>query len=41
MIKIYKYGEVSNDEIFARDNIASNVEGIVTGIIAEVIANGD
>ena len=41
MIKIYKYGEVSNDEIFARDNIASNVEGIVTGIIADVIANGD
>ena len=41
MIKIYKYGEGSNDEIFARDNIASNVEGIVTGIIADVIANGD
>ena len=41
MIKIYKYGEVSNDEIFARDNIASNVEGVVTGIIADVIANGD
>ena len=41
MIKIYKYGEVSNDEIFARDDIASNVEGVVTGIIADVIANGD
>ena len=41
MIKIYKYGEVSNDEIFARDNIASGVEGIVTGIIADVIENGD
>ena len=39
MIKIYKYGEVSNDEIFARDNIASNVEGVVTGIIADVIEN--
>ena len=25
MIKIYKYGEVPNSEIFARDNIASNV----------------
>ena len=41
MIKIYNYGEVSNDEIFARDNIASNVEEIVTGIIADVRARGD
>ena len=41
MIKIYKYGEVSNSEIFARDNIASNVEGIVTDIIANVRKNGD
>ena len=41
MIKIYNYGEVSNEEIFARENIASNVEGIVTGIIAEVRARGD
>ena len=41
MIKIYKYGEVQNSEIFARDNIASNVEGIVTDIIANVRQNGD
>ena len=41
MIKILKYGEVSNSEIFARDNIASNVEGIVTDIIANVVKNGD
>ena len=41
MIKIYKYGEVPNSEIFARDNIASTVEGIVTDIIANVRANGD
>ena len=41
MIKIYKYGEVSNDEIFARENIDSGVEGIVAGIIANVIKNGD
>ncbi len=41
MIKIYNYGEVSNDEIFARDNIASNVEGIVSDIIANVINRGD
>ncbi len=41
MIKIYKYGEVSNDEIFARGNIASDVEGVVAEIIANVIKNKD
>ena len=41
MIKIYNYGEVSNEEIFARDNIATNVEGIVSDIIANVINRGD
>ena len=41
MIKIYKYGEVSNSEIFARDNISPDVEGIVSGIIANVIENKD
>ena len=41
MIKIYRYGEVSNDEIFARDNIAANVEPAVTAIIADVRARGD
>ena len=41
MIKIYKYGEVPNSEIFARDNIDSGVEGIVADIIANVKANGD
>ncbi len=41
MIKIYSYGEVSNDEIFARDNIASNVEGVVSDIISNVINRGD
>ncbi len=41
MIKIYKYGEVPNSEIFTRDNIASNVEGVVTAIIADVAKNGD
>lgn len=41
MIKIYKYGEVSAEEIFARDNIASSVEGIVADIIANVIKNKD
>ena len=41
MIKIYKYGEVSNEEIFFRGNIASNVEGVVSEIIANVINNKD
>ncbi len=41
MIKIYNYGEVSNDEIFARDNIATNVECIVSDIIFNVINRGD
>ena len=41
MIKIYKYGEVSNSEIFARSNIASGVEDVVSGIIDNVIKNGD
>ncbi|MBR3969039.1 MAG: histidinol dehydrogenase [Clostridia bacterium] len=41
MIKIYNYGEVSKTQIFARDNIATNVEGIVSDIIANVINRGD
>ena len=41
MIKIYKYGEVSNSEIFSRENITSDVEGIVSDIIANVIKNKD
>ena len=41
MIKIYNYGQVSDQEIFARDNIASDVEGVVAQIIADVIKNGD
>ncbi len=41
MIKIYKYGEVKNDEIFARSNPQTNVEDIVTEIIENVRQNGD
>ena len=41
MIKILKYGEVASSEIFARDNIASNVEEIVTDIISNVVGRGD
>ncbi len=41
MINIYKYGEVPNSEVFKRENIASNVEGDVEKIIANVVLNGD
>ena len=41
MIKIMKYGQVPNSEIFARVAPAVNVEGIVADIIANVRANGD
>ena len=41
MIKIYQYGEVSNSEIFVRDNISPDVEGVVSEIIANVVKNGD
>lgn len=41
MIKIYKYGEVVNSEIFARENISANVEDAVSEIIENVIKNGD
>lgn len=41
MIRIYNYGEVPNSEIFARENISQNVEGVVADIIANVIKNGD
>ena len=41
MIKILKYGEVSNDEIFARVVPTVDVAGIVTDIIDNVRARGD
>ena len=41
MINIYRYGEVSNEEIFKRDNIASSVEGVVSEIIESVAKEGD
>ena len=41
MIKIYRYGDVANSEIFARDDLSANVEGIVADIIANVVKNGD
>ncbi len=41
MIKILKYGEVENSEIFARVVPEMNVEAIVTEIIENVKTNGD
>ncbi len=41
MIKILKYGEVSNSDIFSRSIPAFNVEEIVSDIIANVRKNGD
>ena len=41
MIKIYKYGEVENDEIFSRMADTVDVSDIVTGIIENVKTNGD
>ena len=41
MIKIYKYGEVANEDIFARPESTVNVEAVVADIIADVRQNGD
>ena len=41
MIKIYKYGEVSNDEVFARFEPTVSVEGTVSEIIKNVRERGD
>ena len=41
MIKKYKFGEVSNEEIFARFEPTSSVEDIVADILKNVKTNGD
>ena len=41
MIKVYKYGEVENSEIFSRMADTVDVSDIVTDIIENVKANGD
>nr|MBQ8244822.1 histidinol dehydrogenase [Oscillospiraceae bacterium] len=41
MIKVMKYGQVPNSEIFARVVPAVNVEAVVSDIIANVRKNGD
>lgn len=41
MIRSYRYGEVSPEEIFARTEMPSNVSEIVSGIIHRVRSEGD
>ena len=41
MIKIYKYGEVPNSEIFARDSAITDVCDTVKNIIEDVVKRGD
>ena len=41
MIRIYEYGEVANEEIFARPNADIDVSGTVTEIIENVKKNGE
>ena len=41
MIKMMKYGQVPNSEIFARVVPAVDVEAIVAEILADVRQNGD
>lgn len=41
MMKIYKYGEVANSELFSRVDVKTGVEDVVADIIANVRANGD
>ena len=41
MIKIMKYGQVKNEEIFARFEPTSSVEAVVSDIITNVRKNGD
>ncbi|MBQ9911904.1 MAG: histidinol dehydrogenase [Firmicutes bacterium] len=41
MIKIYRYGEIANEEIFARVSPMADVEDTVAEIVAEVRKRGD
>ncbi len=41
MIRIYEYGQVANEEIFARSNPTASVSGVVSEIIATVAEKGD
>lgn len=41
MIRILKYGDVANEEIFARAQNTTDVSAVVRGILADVRENGD
>ncbi len=41
MIRIYQYGQVKKEEIFARFNPTASVEGVVSEIVANVVEKGD
>ena len=41
MIKTYRFNDISKKEIFARAEIKTDVEGIVSDIIADVRERGD
>ncbi len=41
MIKIYEYGQVSKEQIFARSNPTASVSAVVSDIIAGVVNGGD
>lgn len=41
MIRILRYGEISNEEIFHRGEDKRDVSGVVSGILADVKARGD
>ncbi len=41
MIRIYRYGEISDEEIFKRSEALPDVSGTVAAIIADVRARGD
>ena len=41
MIKVYEYGAVSDNEIFARTSSSQDVSGVVAPIIADVRSRGD
>jgi histidinol dehydrogenase len=41
MIKIYEYGQIPNEEIFKRNDMASSVEAVVSEIVSAVKYKGD
>ena len=41
MIRIYRYGEIPNSELFARKDIVADVAEPVRDIVQDVAQNGD